>query len=217
MSQRLNQKLFESKLALNPDFAPKIGQVADEATAVETGQIQKFSQEGTGIKLRKYRVRICGEHPASTPITDLPVAYGQSPTSGLRGESCGQPFYPANTFVTVFKEPTTGLYYIDDVHPNSVGELDEKQDELNKDFILPSKCKKVNTEAINKKINDLLESVNKIRNSFLTLIMDANNPYLISTTPSCSCISISKLSRQNIISPGGIIRYLTYPPEKLSS
>lgn len=216
MSQRLNQKLFEDTLAHNPDFSPTIGQVADEATAVETGQIQKFSQEGTGIKLRKYRIRICGVHNEGTPINDLPVAYGQSPTAGLRGESIGQPFYAAGTFVTVYKEPSSGLYYIDDIKPNSVGDLestnltleqrcdarsgfvsgsplfwvpqthykegrlvagaewfniprpseeDEKQNELNKDIVLPSKCKPVDTEGINKDLNDLINNVNQIRNN----------------------------------------------------
>tara|TARA_A100001201_G_scaffold89209_4_gene78166 strand:+ start:11212 stop:14262 length:3051 start_codon:yes stop_codon:yes gene_type:complete len=104
----------------NPTFKPQIAQIADEDSYLKTFPNRKFTQEGTGIMLRRYKIRICSMHDANTPINDLPWAYGQSPTSGLRGESVGTPFYPANTFVTVFQDPESGLFYIDNVHANSV-------------------------------------------------------------------------------------------------
>ena len=124
LAHRYNRKLLEN--ALNHQVVG-IGQIADEESAVETMQQQKFNPEGTDILLRRYKIRICSQHDDTVPVKDLPWAYGQSPTSGLRGESCGIPFYPINTFVTVFQDPQTGLYYIGDVHPNSVAELPTKK------------------------------------------------------------------------------------------
>ena len=219
-ARQLNQELFEYALNSNSQFKPQIGQIADEKSYVETIQNKKFtedrvSQDGTGIILRRYKIRICSMHDDTTPIEDLPWAYGQSPTSGLGGASSPSPRYPANTFVTVFQDPDTGIYYIDDVHPNSVGilsttkspgcspasgftpgsalfyvpqthykenrlvdgaewyntprpsEEDKKQNNLNKDLVLPSKCRKVDTEAINKEIENLLKDVQKLKQDLL--------------------------------------------------
>lgn len=209
--RQLNQELFEYALNTNSQFKPQIAQIADEQSFVDTLQQQKFTQEGTGIILRRYKIRICSMHDDNTPISDLPWAYGQSPTSGLRAESTGAPIYPANTYVTVFQDPDTGIYYIDDVHPNSVGVLpttkapgcsaasgfvpgsalfyvpqthykegrlvegsewfvtprpseeDEKQNNLNKTIVLPSKCRKVNTEGINEELVKAVKEIEKLK------------------------------------------------------
>jgi hypothetical protein len=219
-ARQLNQELFEYALNSNSQFKPQIAQIADEKSYVETIQNKKFtedrvSQDGTGIILRRYKIRICSMHDDTTPIEDLPWAYGQSPTSGLGAASSPAPRYAANTFVTVFQDPDTGIYYIDDVHPNSVGilsttkapgcsaasgftpgsalfyvpqthykenrlvngaewfntprpsEEDKKQNNLNKDLVLPSKCRKVDTEAINKEIENLLKDVQKLKQDLL--------------------------------------------------
>ena len=211
--RQVNQELFEYALNNNSIFKPQIAQIADEKSSVETLQQKKFTQEGTGINLRRYRIRICSMHDDNIPVDQLPFAYGQSPTSGLRGESCGAPIYPVNTFVTVFQDPDTGLYYIDDVHPNTLGKLDQvkksgcsaasgfvpgsalfyvpethykesrlvegaewfvvprpstadkKQNKPAEDppIVLPSKCRKVNTEAINSELTKLIKDIEKLK------------------------------------------------------
>ena len=124
LSRRYNKKLLEGTLN---QHVVGIAQIADEESAVQTLQQQKFNAEGTDILLRRYKIRICSLHDDTVPVKDLPWAYGQVATSGLRGESSGISFYPINTFVTVFEDPQTGLYYIGDVHPNSVGSLQTKK------------------------------------------------------------------------------------------
>jgi hypothetical protein len=94
--RQINQELFEYALNNNSQFKPQIAQIADEQSSVETIQQQKWTQEGTGIILRRYKIRILSMHDENIPVESLPWAYGQSPTSGLRGESSGAPIYPAN-------------------------------------------------------------------------------------------------------------------------
>ena len=124
LKHRYNRKLLEN--ALNQSIIG-IGQIADEDSAVETMQQKKYNPEATDVILRRYKIRICSQHDDTVPVKDLPWAYGQAPTSGLRGECSGIPSYPINTFVTVFQDPQTGHYYIGDVHPNSVDKLPEKK------------------------------------------------------------------------------------------
>jgi len=215
-ARQINQELFEYALNNNSQFKPQIAQIADEQSSIETIQQQKWTQEGTGIILRRYKIRILSMHDENIPVESLPWAYGQSPTSGLRGESSGAPIYPANTFVTVFQDPDTGIYYIDDVHPNTVGSLpqtkepgtvlasgfvpgsalfyvpqthykdgrlvdgaewfntprpSEEDTKQNKDgedpIILPSKCRKVNTEAINSELTKLIKDIQKLKGNLV--------------------------------------------------
>jgi hypothetical protein len=214
--RQINQELFEYALNNNSQFKPQIAQIADEQSSVETIQRQKWTQEGTGIILRRYKIRILSMHDENIPVESLPWAYGQSSTSGLRGESSGAPIYPANTFVTVFQDPDTGIYYIDDVHPNTVGSLpqtkepgtvlasgfvpgsalfyvpqthykdgrlvdgaewfntprpseeDVKQSKDGEDpVVLPSKCRKVNTEAINSELTKLIKDIQKLKGNLV--------------------------------------------------
>jgi len=231
-ARQINQELFEYALNNNSQFKPQIAQIADEQSSVETIQQQKWTQEGTGIILRRYKIRILSMHDENIPVESLPWAYGQSPTSGLRGEASGAPIYPANTFVTVFQDPDTGIYYIDDVHPNTVGSLpqtkepgtvlasgfvpgsalffvpqthykegrlvdgaewfniprpseeDEKQNRDGEEpIVLPSKCKKVNTDAINSELTKLIKDIQKLKGNLVgkNSFLQTNQDFLINT------------------------------------
>jgi hypothetical protein len=76
-----------------------------------------------GVLLNKYKVRICSATNDTERVDDLIDAYGQSPTSGLRGEACPTPAYPVNTYVTIFQDPLTELYYIEHAHINTKVDL----------------------------------------------------------------------------------------------
>lgn len=107
-----------------------IGQI--DAETFETAQRQQgkfteYKEQASGVLLNKYKVRICHATNESESTNNLIDAYGQAPTSGLRGELCPVPTYPVNTYVTIYRDPLTELYYIDEAHPNTVVNLPAKK------------------------------------------------------------------------------------------
>jgi len=126
--ERYNQQLFENLLNTNSRFKPQIAQIADEDGYLSGIPAKKYTVVGlsTDIILRRYKIRICSMHDSNTPISDLPYAYAKLTTSGLRRESCGITVYPKNTYVTVYQNPDTGDYYIDEVRANTLPQLPAK-------------------------------------------------------------------------------------------
>ena len=107
-----------------------IGQI--DAETFETAQRQqgKFTEhneQASGVLLNKYKVRICHATNESESVNNLIDVYGQASISGLRAEICPVPVYPVNTYVVVYKDPLTDLYYIDEARPNSVVDLPTKK------------------------------------------------------------------------------------------
>ena len=103
-----------------------IGQVVSEEFEVaqrQQGKFTSYKEQAAGILLNKYKVRICSATNDSERVDDLIDAYGQSSTSGLRGEACPTPAYPVNTYVTIFQDPLTELYYIEHAHINTKVDL----------------------------------------------------------------------------------------------
>jgi hypothetical protein len=103
-----------------------IGQVVSEEFEVaqrQQGKFTSYKEQASGVLLNKYKVRICSATNDSEQVNDLIDAYGQAPTSGLRGESCPTPAYPVNTYVTIFQDPLTELYYIEHAHINTKVDL----------------------------------------------------------------------------------------------
>jgi hypothetical protein len=103
-----------------------IGQVVSEDFEVaqrQQGKFTSYKEQASGVLLNKYKVRICSATNDNEQVNDLIDAYGQSPTSGLRGEACPTPAYPVNTYVTIFQDPLTELYYIEHAHVNTKVDL----------------------------------------------------------------------------------------------
>jgi len=103
-----------------------IGQVVSEEFEVaqrQQGKFTSYKEQASGVLLNKYKVRICSATNDTERVDDLIDAYGQSPTSGLRGEACPTPAYPVNTYVTIFQDPLTQLYYIEHAHINTKADL----------------------------------------------------------------------------------------------
>ena len=103
-----------------------IGQVVSEEFEVaqrQQGKFTSYKEQASGVLLNKYKVRICSATNDTERVDDLIDAYGQSPTSGLRGEACPTPAYPVNTYVTIFQDPLTELYYIEHAHINTKVDL----------------------------------------------------------------------------------------------
>jgi hypothetical protein len=103
-----------------------IGQVVSEEFEFaqrQQGKFTSYKEQASGILLNKYKVRICSATNDTERVDDLIDAYGQSSTSGLRGEACPTPTYPANTYVTIFQDPLTELYYIEHAHINTKVDL----------------------------------------------------------------------------------------------
>ena len=97
-----------------------IGQVVSEEFEVAQRTKEKFkSYKQSGILLKKYKVRICSATNDTERVDDLIDAFGQASTSGLRGEMSLTPSYPVNTYVTIFQDPLTELYYIEHAHINT--------------------------------------------------------------------------------------------------
>jgi hypothetical protein len=103
-----------------------IGQVVSEEFEVaqrQQGKFTSYKEQASGVLLNKYKVRICSATNDNDQVNDLIDAYGQAPTSGLRGEACPTPAYPVNTYVTIFQDPLTELYYIEHAHVNTKVDL----------------------------------------------------------------------------------------------
>lgn len=103
-----------------------IGQVVSEEFEVaqrQQGKFTSYKEQASGVLLNKYKIRICSATNDTERVDDLIDAYGQSPTSGLRGEACPTPAYPVNTYVTIFQDPLTELYYIEHAHINTKVDL----------------------------------------------------------------------------------------------
>ena len=124
LAQKYNKNLFEYALKQSEK---KLAVIVGEKNYVENLPKGKFTVEHTGLVLRRFKIRIISEHDEGTPVSNLPWAYGQSPTSGLRGESIGIPVYPPNTYVDVVSDPDTGIYYILGAHCNTVSILENQQ------------------------------------------------------------------------------------------
>lgn len=124
LGQTYNRNLFE--YALNQS-EKKLAIIADEKSYIDNLPQGKYTVEHTGLVLRRFKIRILSEHDEGSPVENLPWAYGQSPNSGLRGESIGVPVYPPNSYVDVVKDPDTGLYYILGAHCNTVSILENQQ------------------------------------------------------------------------------------------
>lgn len=107
-----------------------IGQIVSEESEVahrQQGKFTSYKEQGSGVLLNKYKVRICSATNDNDPENDFLYAFGQVPCSGLRGESLGIPRYPVNSYVTVYEDPLTELFYIDEAHPNSVVNLPKEK------------------------------------------------------------------------------------------
>ena len=114
--ERKNQEQLERALGKN---IIGIGQIVSEEFEVKQGTEKKFgSYKINGVTVRRYKVRICHSTDGTESNNDLITVFGQSPTSGLRGEFGFSPTYPVNTYVTVAR--IKDLYYITEVHPNCV-------------------------------------------------------------------------------------------------
>ena len=103
-----------------------IGQVVSEDFEVaqrQQGKFTSYKEQASGVLLNKYKVRICSASNDTERVDDLIDVYGQASTSGLRGESCSTPTYPVNTYVTIFQDPLTEIYYIEHAHINTKVEL----------------------------------------------------------------------------------------------
>lgn len=103
-----------------------IGQVVSEGSEVaqrQQGKFVAYKEQASGVLLNKYKVRICSATNDTDQVNDLIDAYGQAPTSGLRGEACPTPAYPVNTYVTIYQDPLNELYYIEHAHINTKVDL----------------------------------------------------------------------------------------------
>jgi len=103
-----------------------IGQVVSEEFEVaqrQQGKFTSYKEQASGVLLNKYKVRICSATNDNERVNDLIDAYGLAPTSGLRGEACPVPSYPVNTYVTIFQDPLSELYYIEHAHVNTKVDL----------------------------------------------------------------------------------------------
>ena len=116
--KRYARKLVEEQLGQS---RLQLAQIADDISWVKTQQDKKFSEpEPYAAKpfLTRFKILICGVHPADANPVSLPWAYPPFSTSGLRGESLGLPILPRGTFVYVSRDTQTGEYFIERIAPN---------------------------------------------------------------------------------------------------
>lgn len=114
--EKKNQQQLEKYLGRN---VIGIGQIVSEEFEIKQGTDKKFeSYKINGVTVRRYKVRICHSTDGTESNNDLITVFGQTPTSGLRGEFGFSPTYPVNTYVTVSR--IADQYYITEVHPNCV-------------------------------------------------------------------------------------------------
>ena len=124
-TERYTKKQYEELMGWT---TPRLAQVADDMSHVETLQQTQFTgKDNPEYNLPRYKIRIFGIHGDDIAPAALPWAYPPFPTSGLRGESVGEPRFPINTLVYVIKQIDTGNWYIDRVAPNSKGKLSQKK------------------------------------------------------------------------------------------
>ena len=121
--KRYARKLVEEQLGQS---RLQLAQIADDISFIKTQQEDKFSNpDGFAAKpfLTRFKILICGVHPADVDPRSLPWAYPQFTTSGLRGESLGIPVLPRGTFVYVSRDMQTGEYFIERIAPNMTPDL----------------------------------------------------------------------------------------------
>ena len=121
--KRYARKLVEEQLGQS---RLQLAQIADDISFIKTQQEDKYSNpDGFAAKpfLTRFKIMICGVHPADADPGSLPWAYPQFTTSGLRGESLGIPVLPRGTFVYVSRDMQTGEYFIERIAPNMTPDL----------------------------------------------------------------------------------------------
>ena len=121
--KRYARKLVEEQLGQS---RLQLAQIADDIGFVTTQQDKKFSEPqpfAAKPYLTRFKIMICGVHPADADPTSLPWAYPQYTSSGLRGESLGIPVLPRGTFVYVSRDMQTGEYFIERIAPNMTVDL----------------------------------------------------------------------------------------------
>jgi hypothetical protein len=125
-TERYTKKQYEELMGWT---TPRLAQVADDISHVETLQQTQYTGKGNPeYNLPRYKIRIFGIHSDDVAPEALPWAYPPFPTSGLRGESVGFPTFPINTLVYVIKNLDTGNWYIDRVVPNTKPDLPDKKE-----------------------------------------------------------------------------------------
>ncbi len=121
--KRYARKLVEEQLGQS---RLQLAQIADDISFIKTQSEDKFSNpDAFAAKpfLTRFKIMICGVHPADANPVSLPWAYPQYTTSGLRGESLGIPILPRGTFVYVSRDMQTGEYFIERIAPNMSPDL----------------------------------------------------------------------------------------------
>jgi len=121
--KRYARKLVEEQLGQS---RLQLAQIADDISFIKTQQEKKYSEpQPFAAKpfLTRFKIMICGVHPADADPGSLPWAYPQFTTSGLRGESLGIPVLPRGTFVYVSRDIQTGEYFIERIAPNMTVDL----------------------------------------------------------------------------------------------
>tara|TARA_B100001109_G_scaffold225841_1_gene199571 strand:- start:3655 stop:9777 length:6123 start_codon:yes stop_codon:yes gene_type:complete len=121
--KRYARKLVEEQLGQS---RMQLAQIADDISFIKTQQEEKYSKpDGFAAKpfLTRFKIMICGVHPADADPGSLPWAYPPFTTSGLRGECLGLPMLPRGTFVYVSRDMQTGEYFIERIAPNMTPDL----------------------------------------------------------------------------------------------
>ena len=121
--KRYARKLVEEQLGQS---RLQLAQIADDISWVTTQQDKKFSEPqpfAAKPYLTRFKIMICGVHPADADPTSLPWAYPPFTTSGLRGEALGNPILPRGSFVYVSRDMQTGEYFIERIAPNMTVDL----------------------------------------------------------------------------------------------
>ena len=121
--KRYARKLVEEQLGQS---RLQLAQIADDISFIKTQQEEKYSKPHRFAAkpfLTRFKISICGVHPADANTVSLPWAYPQFTTSGLRGESLGIPILPRGTFVYVSRDIQTGEYFIERIAPNMTADL----------------------------------------------------------------------------------------------
>ena len=121
--KRYARKLVEEQLGQS---RLQLAQIADDIGFIKTQQEKKYSEpQPFAAKpfLTRFKIMICGVHPADADPVSLPWAYPQYTSSGLRGESIGIPILPRGTFVYVSRDTQTGEYFIERIAPNMSPDL----------------------------------------------------------------------------------------------
>ena len=125
-TERYTKKQYEELMGWT---TPRLAQIADDISHVKTlQQTQYTGKDNPEYNLPRYKIRIFGIHSDDVAPEALPWAYPPFPTSGLRGESVGEPRFPINTLLYVTKQVDTGNWYIDRVVANTKPELSKKKE-----------------------------------------------------------------------------------------